>query len=138
MNGIYVNDLKVFDKEGKKYAYYAHRLTFDDVSALQPGTNKIKTGKAPLYDGAMAHGMEVQWPSIMLLVRYDKTIKTTVNDASRKALGALLLKSYPNPFNGSTRIHYKLPKKEKIELSVFNPIGQKCATLANSVQQTTR
>ncbi|MFW6277366.1 MAG: hypothetical protein ACOC1J_01750 [Prolixibacteraceae bacterium] len=36
---------------------------------LKHGTNSIKTGKEPLHDGQMVHGMEVQWPGIMVKVR---------------------------------------------------------------------
>ena len=69
-NGIYINDVKVFDKEGPCYDYMAHEITLDDLSMLKHGTNIIKTGKEPLHDGQMVHGMEVQWPGIMLLLKY--------------------------------------------------------------------
>ncbi len=69
-NGIYINDVKVFDKEGPCYEYMAHEVPLTNTSMLQPGTNIIKTGKEPLHDGQMVHGMEVQWPGIMMLVKY--------------------------------------------------------------------
>ena len=72
MNGLYINDVKVFDCEGPKYKYYAHRVTVDDASVLQRGRNTLKTGKTPLHDGKMVHGMEVNWPGIMVLVRYEE------------------------------------------------------------------
>jgi len=71
MNGIYINDVQVFDTEGPTYQYFAHRVTIDEVSMLRRGTNTLKTGKTPLYDGKMVHGMEVNWPGIMVLVRYE-------------------------------------------------------------------
>jgi len=71
MNGLYINDAKVFDYEGPKYQSYAHRVTIDDVNMLRHGTNTLKTGKTPLHDGKMVHGMEVNWPGIMVLVRYE-------------------------------------------------------------------
>jgi hypothetical protein len=72
MNGIYINDHKVFDSEGPRYAYYFHRITLEDVSSLKPGINCLKTGKTPLHNGQMVHGMEVNWPGIMVLVQYSK------------------------------------------------------------------
>ena len=68
--GVYINDHRVFDCEGPKYAYYFHRVTLDDTSVLKQGINIVKTGKTPLHEGQMVHGMEVNWPGIMVLIRY--------------------------------------------------------------------
>ena len=70
MNGVYINGRKVFDKEGPKYQYYAHRVTLDDVSLFKQGVNVLKTGMTPKVNGNMVHGMEVNWPGIMVLVQY--------------------------------------------------------------------
>ena len=72
MNGLYINDVKVFDCDGPKYKTYAHRVTVDNASMLRRGQNTVKTGKTALYDGKMVHGMEVNWPGIMVLVRYEE------------------------------------------------------------------
>jgi len=66
MNGIYINDKKVFDNEGPKYKYYAHRITIEDLSAFQPGQNTLATGQNKQH----GHGMEVNWPGIMVLIQY--------------------------------------------------------------------
>ena len=50
-------------------AYYAHRVSVPDPGILRPGENTIRTGKTPLYDGKMVHGMEVNWPGIMVLIQ---------------------------------------------------------------------
>ncbi len=70
MEGLFINDTKVFDREGPKYACYAHRVTLEDVSMLRRGQNALKTGKTPKYNGKMVHGMEVNWPGVMVLVKY--------------------------------------------------------------------
>jgi flagellar hook assembly protein FlgD len=48
----------------------------------------------------------------------------------------ILHPNYPNPFNNSTRISYTVPVKfsGKIELSVFNIIGQRVIKLNNLPQ----
>lgn len=81
-NGIYINDHKVFDKEGPCYEYMNHEVDLDDPMILQQGTNIIKTALEPLHDGQMVHGMEVQWPGIMLKVRTRKpaSFKASVSD----------------------------------------------------------
>ncbi len=45
-----------------------------------------------------------------------------------------LYANYPNPFNPETLIPYRLMKREKVELSVFDITGRKIATLLNKVE----
>jgi hypothetical protein len=70
MEGLYLNDHKVLDREGPRYACYIHRVPVLDLTLLKPGENVLRTGKTPLYDGKMVHGMELNWPGIMVLIQY--------------------------------------------------------------------
>ena len=70
MRGISINGTQVFDREGPHYQTYYHRVTLKDISAFQPGRNKLTTGKTPKINGKMVHGMEVNWPGIMVLIQY--------------------------------------------------------------------
>jgi hypothetical protein len=70
MEGLYLNDHKVLDREGPTYAYYLHRVPVPNLDMLQAGENVLRTGKTPLYEGKMVHGMELNWPGIMVLIRY--------------------------------------------------------------------
>jgi hypothetical protein len=70
-NGIYINDFLVFIKEGPKYDYFQHDFPVTDLHVFRQEENILKTGKTPLYHDQMVHGVEVQWPGIMLLIKYD-------------------------------------------------------------------
>lgn len=70
MDGLYVNDRRVFDSEGPRYAYFTHRVPLRDLSVLRPGENVLKTGLTPKRNGRTVHGMEVNWPGIMVLIQY--------------------------------------------------------------------
>ena len=45
------------------------------------------------------------------------------------------LLNYPNPFSQNTIIEYKIPKDEKVKISVIDMQGKKIVTLVNEIQQ---
>ena len=42
---------------------------------FQVGENVLKTGKTPKHNRKMVHGMEVNWPGVMVLIRYQRKRK---------------------------------------------------------------
>ena len=70
-NGIFINDFIVFTREGSHYSYHEHCIPVIDLHVFEEGENILTTGKTPLYNGQMVHGVEVQWPGIMVLIKYD-------------------------------------------------------------------
>ncbi|MBC8183390.1 T9SS type A sorting domain-containing protein [candidate division KSB1 bacterium] len=45
-----------------------------------------------------------------------------------------LSQNYPNPFNSGTEISYFLPKSEKVNLAIYNLLGENIITLVNKQQ----
>lgn len=41
---------------------------------------------------------------------------------------------YPNPFNPSTIISYSIPKESRVNLKIFNILGQEIKTLVNEIK----
>ena len=49
-----------------------------------------------------------------------------------------LYPNYPNPFNSTTTIRYDLPKPSRVQLIIFNLLGQNIRTLVDENQQSGR
>ena len=58
---------------------------------------------------------------------------------ARKLLGlpssAVLLPNYPNPFNSTTLIPFQLMAQERVQLRIYNLLGQQVRTLVDQVEQ---
>ncbi len=48
--------------------------------------------------------------------------------------GYYLAANYPNPFNNETVICFKIPRKERVTITLFNIVGQKKKVLLNTVK----
>jgi hypothetical protein len=62
------------------------------------------------------------------------TITGVVEQVSEVPGGYALEQNYPNPFNPSSTISYTIPAAAKVQLSVYNVLGQQVATLVDSDQ----
>jgi hypothetical protein len=62
--------------------------------------------------------------------------QTTLTTPKLQLAGGLfaLSANYPNPFNQSTTIAYTIPENGKVNLSIYNLIGEKIAEIVNAAQ----
>jgi hypothetical protein len=65
----------------------------------------------------------------------EKTITAVKNDAMAP-VSYDLAQNFPNPFNPTTTINFSLAKTSKVQLTIFNVLGQKVATLVDNVLET--
>ncbi len=61
----------------------------------------------------------------------DSTIQAIEEHFPPKPEKLILFQNYPNPFNAATTLEFYLPADIKIELSIYNLLGQKLAILYN-------
>ncbi len=59
---------------------------------------------------------------------------TDINDLAVSPMQFRLEQNYPNPFNPSTTIQYSLKEGGKVDLAVYNLLGQKVISLVNEYQ----
>jgi hypothetical protein len=69
LNGVYLNDFLILDREACKYCYHIIRREYKNPEYLST-MNGLKTGKTPLEYGKMTHGTEIQYPGFMVLVKF--------------------------------------------------------------------
>ena len=65
---------------------------------------------------------------------YEYDPANTILMENKVPLGYQLNQNYPNPFNPNTIIKYELPTTNYVNLSIFNVLGEKVATLVSERQ----
>jgi uncharacterized delta-60 repeat protein len=76
-----------------------------------------------------------EWPAlnrcVYTLIRLNQTQTDIGSELGLKPEKFLLSQNYPNPFNPSTTIRYSIPRLSKVEMTLFNLLGEKIKTLVD-------
>ena len=100
------------------------------IARLIPGTDTVFL---PPYTYKLDDAENVK--SIVLAgAGNNKNNPSNVNRPNEMITGFHLFNNCPNPFNPSTMISYQLPVNGKVNLEIFNSLGQKIETLVDEFQ----
>ena len=85
--------------------------------------------------GYVFTGTTRSYPENIVLVKLaPEHAQNVKNDNTILPQMVYLSKNYPNPFNSSTLLKYRLSEKGPVTLSIYNLLGQKVATLVDGIQ----
>lgn len=73
--------------------------------------------------------------SVWIAIIEDSTV-TKIEASNEIANDFMLMQNYPNPFNPSTTIKYFVPKSSRVELKIYNTLGQLVRTFVKDYQTT--
>jgi hypothetical protein len=99
------------------------------------GTEKISVQASARYVRIYGIKRATQYGySIYEIDIYNEDISSTGHENKNLPSEFTLSNNYPNPFNPSTTIEYKIPKAGHVKLEIFNSVGELINTLRNDFQ----
>lgn len=107
-----------------KFSAYPYRV---GIYLYTPGEGIVDSS------GHYSNLIDAKWVAFLY---YDKSTITDVNKINNLPDKIELTQNFPNPFNPSTIIEYKLSRKEPVTLKVYDLQGRLVSTLVDKKYQT--
>ena len=101
---------------------------------LARGIYNLIVTPPPPFPRYLLAGVRVDGPKI-LDIDLANAATAVAEDSAVKPTLFSLDPNYPNPFNPTTAIRFSLPQPGEAELSIYNLLGQRVATLVHGVQE---
>lgn len=121
---------------GSDSLFYARVRPSSDinVTAFTPNLPNASSIEFRIYPWLA--GIEFQgWDAVYVFRIAGKLVNqnatSTTNDTANIPSGIELLDAYPNPFNPSTNVPFKLDRTAKVTIEVYDLIGRKVETIIN-------
>lgn len=73
-------------------------------------------------------------PSAIILDPDDWILKISFPKSDERTTEFVLEQNFPNPFNSSTNINYRIGRRSKVTLRIFDVLGREVATLVDGIQ----
>jgi hypothetical protein len=108
--------------------------TTSDFGAVDPVPGNTDVGRVGIYQRGDKPKVDIG--GIRVATSWSGIVTSVVN--GQTPVEFLLKQNYPNPFNPSTTIEFAIPKREFVNLKLYNMLGQEIQTLvAQELEQGT-